>query len=285
MQADGSLHLDIVRKYVDTLISDGIEGLYVCGTTGEGQALTSQERKDTAAEFIQAADGRVPVAVHVGHNSLRDARALASHAAESGATAISAMLPTHTAGGPVETRADILAFIAEAAPEHPFVFYHMANNNPEGPAPLMEQALAKIPTVAGVKFTDSRIHELQACLEVGNGRLTMFFGMDEMLAGGLIAGAHSAIGSTYNFAAPLYLRVIDAVDRGDIAAATKHQATAARMIRAVLSHGNLSAQKEIMNLIGVECGPCRLPQPPLTNTARLSLAADLDQLGFHDWAR
>ncbi len=285
MREDGSLNLDIVGKYVEQLIDDGIGGLYVGGTTGEGQALTTRERMDAVGAFIGATNGRIPVAVHVGHNSLREARTLATHAADTGAAAISAMLPTHVGPGPVETIADSLAFVASAAPDLPFIFYHMASNGSVDIVELMRHAMIRVPSVAGVKFTDPRLHELQACLEVGADHLTVFFGVDEMLAGGLIAGAHSAIGSTYNFAAPLYLRVIEALGQGDIDTATRMQATAARMIRAIVSHGSLSAQKEVMSIIGIDCGPCRLPQSALSASQRAALRDSVSELGFHDWAR
>ncbi|NBR49409.1 N-acetylneuraminate lyase, partial [bacterium] len=70
MRDDGSLNLEVVGAVVDHLLNDGIVGLYVCGTTGEGHALTVAERRLVAEAYIEASDGRLPVIVHVGHNSL-----------------------------------------------------------------------------------------------------------------------------------------------------------------------------------------------------------------------
>ena len=94
MKEDGRLDLAKIPNVVEKLISEGINGLYVCGGTGEGASLTSDERKATANAFIQAASGRVPVIVQVGHNSLFEAQQLATHAARTGASAISAITPT-----------------------------------------------------------------------------------------------------------------------------------------------------------------------------------------------
>jgi N-acetylneuraminate lyase len=268
MRDDGSLNLEVVGAVVDHLLNDGIVGLYVCGTTGEGHALTVVERRLVAEAYIEASDGRLPVIVHVGHNSLHEARGLAEHAREVGATAISAMLPWHSAARDVETVVDSIAIIASGAPDLPFIFYHLPNNNE-----------------AAVKFTDSRTHILQSFLDIADGRLSVYFGVDEMLANGLFAGADVAIGSTYNFAAPLYRRIVDAVNNGDVKSARTEQTKAVRMIRMILSHGGLAAQKEMMGILGVDCGPTRLPHRALTAEQKRNLRVGLDELGFSGWIR
>ena len=95
MNSDGSLALSRVAPMVDRLISDGVSGLYVCGSTGEGPSLSTQERFEVAASFVSASRGRVPVVVQVGHNSLAEAATLAAHAERIGAQAISATPPSY----------------------------------------------------------------------------------------------------------------------------------------------------------------------------------------------
>lgn len=285
MYDDGSLNLEVVGTVVDHLVENGIVGLYVCGTTGEGHALTAVERRRVAEAYIDASDGRLPVIVHVGHNSLHEARGLAEHARDAGATAISAMLPWHVAAGDVETVVDCLELIASGAPDVPFIFYHLPDNNEIDVVDLVDHMIVSVPSVAAVKFTDSRTHVLQSFLDVADGRLSVYFGVDEMLASGLSAGASVAIGSTYNFAAPLYRRIVDAVDRGDVQSARSEQARAVRMIRMILSHGGLAAQKEMMGILGVDCGPTRLPHRALTADQQRALRVGLDDLGFAGWIR
>ena len=77
---DGAVNATVVGPMVEHLLQSGINGLYVCGSTGEGMSLSSDERKIVAEAYVQAADGRVPVIVQVGHNSLAEARQLAEHA-------------------------------------------------------------------------------------------------------------------------------------------------------------------------------------------------------------
>jgi len=285
MHDDGSINLEVVGEVVDHLVENGIVGLYVCGTTGEGHALTVLERRRVVEAYIAASVGRLPVIVHVGHNSLYEARGLAEHARDAGATAISAMLPWHVSASDVATVVDCLALIASGAPDLPFIFYHLPDNNEIDLVDLVDHMIVAVPSVSAVKFTDPRTHVLQSFLDVADGRLSVYFGVDEMLASGLFAGAGIAIGSTYNFAAPLYRRIIEAVDRGDVMAARSDQAKAVRMIRLILSHGGLAAQKEMMSVLGIECGPTRLPHRAMTAQQQVDLRAGLDFLGFAGWIR
>ena len=103
---------------------------------------------------------------------------------------------------------------------------------------------------------------LQECLALQS--FDIVFGYDELLLAGLTLGVKGAVGSTYNFAAPLYQRLIDAFERGDLVAARQAQLQSVRMIRTLQEFGFSRASKAMMSLIGVDCGPVRLPLKPMT---------------------
>ncbi|MEI7742694.1 MAG: dihydrodipicolinate synthase family protein [Chloroflexota bacterium] len=287
MHPDGRLNLDAVPAMVDRLIEDGITGLFVCGGTGEALSLTGAERMATAEAFMAAAAGRLPVIVHVGDNSLFAARDLAAHARAIGAAAISAMAPSYTRPQSIDDLISGLEVVAGGAPDLPFIYYHIPGKTglTLSVASMLGALGDRLPSLVAVKFSDTEIHELTACLDAAGGRYRVFFGCDEMLLSGLVAGATGAIGSTYNFAGPLYLRVIDAYRAGDTDAARRLQAEAARMVRVVLAHGGLSAQKAVMALSGMDCGPTRLPNPRLPVGQIGALQTELAAMGFFDWAR
>ncbi len=90
MHEDGSVNLAPIPAIVDRLVNNEVGGLYVCGSTGEGPALTSAERRDVREAYVNATAGRIPVVVHVGHASYWEARDLAKHAAAIGADALQA---------------------------------------------------------------------------------------------------------------------------------------------------------------------------------------------------
>jgi len=92
MRPDGGVDLSLVEKQAELLAGCGVVGAFVCGTTGEGPSLTVDERLRLAERWAQVARGRLKVVVHVGHLCLRDAAAMAAHAARVRADGI-AMLP------------------------------------------------------------------------------------------------------------------------------------------------------------------------------------------------
>jgi N-acetylneuraminate lyase len=287
MQPDGSLHLAMANPIVEHLIRTGISGLYVCGSTGEGPLLTSDERKATAAAYVEAAAGRLPVVVQVGHSSVVEARQLATHAQQIGATAISAVAPYYFKPGSVDVLADCLAEIAAGAPKLPFYYYHipLLTGVSFEMLELLGKVSAKVPTFAGIKYTAATVDEYQALLTAEDGRFDILFGRDEMFLSGLAVGAKGAVGSTFNFAAPLYRRLAAALERGDVVEARRCQGLSVAMIRVIVNHYRFHAGlKATMSLLGLDCGPNRLPNSPLKPAEVADMRRELEEIGFFEWA-
>jgi N-acetylneuraminate lyase len=287
MHEDGSLNLVRVGPIVEHLRNDGVSGLYVCGGTGEGASLTTDERMATAEAYVNTSDRTLPVIVHVGHNSLAEARKLAAHAQEIGADGISAMPPSVYTIDSVGQLVLCLTEIASAAPKLPFYYYHIPSLTGVDfdMVEVLRQCADRIPNLAGAKYSKPTVHEFQECLELRDRRLTIMFGCDEMLLSALAVGASAAVGSTYNFATPLYLRVMDAFARGDLEEAQRYQSYSVRMARVLYRYRGIPAFKASMRLIDVDCGPTRLPLVALTPSESEDLQKELDEIGFFEWGR
>lgn len=286
MQEDGSLNLARIPSIVDYLIGAGISGLYICGATGEGASLSNEERRAVATAYMKAASGRLTMIVQVGHNSLTEARDLASHAESIGADAISAMPPLCYKFTSVKTLIDCLAHISDAAPTLPLFYYHIPSvtNMNFDMVEFLREGGRRLSTLAGIKYTHSALDEYQACLQLDHQRFQMLYGRDEMLLSALSVGAKGAIGSTYNFAGPLYRKVIVAFERGDLDEARKYHSLAIEMVRVYLRYRGIPAFKAMMKFLGLDCGPNRLPIETLTPDEVESLKKDLNDIGFFDWA-
>lgn len=284
MHPDGSLNLEMVGPIVDYLQSTGISGLYVNGSTGEGVSMTSAERRQVAEAYVSANTGRLPLVVQVGHNSLRQSAELAVHAQSIGADVISACSPSYFKPDSVENLVDCMAETAAGAPDLPFYYYHIPRLTGADIDMLafLDQAKTRIPNLRGIKYSDTTAFEFQACIECGSGQFDVLWGCDEMLLSALAVGAKGAVGSTYNFAAPLYNRVIEAYAAGDMAEAQRWQLLSVQMVNVFAGYPFHSALKATMGLIGLECGPRRLPHVALTSEQIDSLRTDLDEIGFFD---
>ena len=287
LREDRSLHLEAIPPMVDRLADQGIAALYVLGSTGEGASLTFDERCAVADSFVYAASGRLPVIVQVGSESLMQARHLAAHASRVGADAISAVSPVYFKPDSVETLVASMAEIAGGAPELPFYYYHIPAVTGVGVSAVefLKLAEQRIENLRGVKFTSQNVFEFQTCVEYAQERLQIFWGLDEMLQYGLAAGAVAAVGSTYNFATAVYQRLLTAFAAGDMETVRQEQLRSQAIVRAFLPYGPRGAQKAIMKMIGLDCGPSRLPVPTLTQTQYAALERELRDIGFFEWIK
>lgn len=281
---DGSLNLDLVPVLVNKLIADGVSGVYICGTNGEGPNMTVEERMDIAEAYVKAVNKRILVLVHVGHTSIAESRKLAAHAARIGADAISSVAAFYFKPTSVQNLVDCMAAIASAAPDLPFYYYHMPALTGVGMDMVEFLALGEksIPNLAGIKYTASTLHEYQACLNYKGGKYEVLFGYDEMLLPALAVGAEGAIGSTYTFAAPIYLDIIKLYQADDMAGARALQAKVVEFIRCIIKHPSIAAQRAIMKMLGTDMGNPRLPLVALSEAAFETLRTDLEAIGFFD---
>src|SRR3989442_15953942 len=111
---------------------------------------------------------------------------------------------------------------------------------------FLGRAPERIPTLAGLKFTNPDLMAYQFCLRADDGRWDVPFGMDENFLGALAMGARGAVGSGFNFAAPVYQRLLKAFAAGDQTAAREAQFRGARLVRLLAGFGYLAAAKAVM---------------------------------------
>jgi N-acetylneuraminate lyase len=287
MLDNGDLNLVKVPSIVNQLINEQIKGFFVCGSTGEGPSLTTEERQKVTAAYVDASAGRVPLIVHVGHNSLRDAQTLATHAQDIGADAISLVPPSYFKPKSIEALISFMAEVAGCAPNLPFYYYHIPGITDVNidVVELLRVGGERIPTMAGIKYSKTTVYEMQACVEMDNGRFNVLFGSDEMLLSGLCGGAHGAIGSTFNFAAPLYNKIVDAFAKNDITEAQRLQGLAVQMVNVIMRFDGQPSLKAMMSLVGLDCGPSRLPLVTLKPFEVDKLRRDLEAIDYFEWGR
>eukprot|EP01116_Phalansterium_solitarium_P001759 TRINITY_DN11574_c0_g1_i1.p1 TRINITY_DN11574_c0_g1~~TRINITY_DN11574_c0_g1_i1.p1 ORF type:complete len:327 (-),score=73.33 TRINITY_DN11574_c0_g1_i1:64-1008(-) len=275
--ADGSVDLSAIAPYAQWLCKSGVEGVFVNGTTGEGQSLTTEERKATARAWAQAAPPGFKVIVHVSHTSIAESRQLAAHAQEIGAWGVGALAPFFFKPKSIAELVADCAQIASAAPDLPFYYYHIPSITGVNFAMIdLLKAItpAVIPNFAGIKYTWESLMDFNFCRRFDNGRFNMLFGRDEMYLGALAFGSTGAVGSTYNYMAPLFVRMRAAFESGNVAEAQRLQSLANDVIQLVSDTGSyFSGAKAVIEYLGVV---------PVTSTVRHPLstisAAKRDEL-------
>ena len=288
LNADGSINLAMVEKQAEHLIKIQVPTVFINGSTGESSSLTVDERLALAVRWFEVVkDTPLSIVVHVGANCLADSKALAAQAEKLGAAAISAVSPSYFKPRSVDVLIDCAAEIAAAAPRTPYYHYDipaLTGINLSMPD-FLAQAPARIPTLAGLKFTNPDLMAYQFCLRVDGGAWDLPWGVDEFMLGALAMGAKGAVGSGFNFAAPIYNRLMAAFAAGDMATAREEQFRGVQLIQLFAGLGYMAAAKAAMKMLGVDVGPARLPNANLTSEQTKKLHGDLEAMGFFEWVR
>jgi len=282
MFVDLQINLKRIDDQAQLLIRNNVCGVYICGSTGEGMSLTIDERMAMAAHWQQVAKNDLRVVVNVGHTSINDCRALAVHAAKTGVYAISAMPPCYYKPVTIEDLVEFYSQIASAAPNVPFYAYHTPGLTGVNfkMTQFLEIAAKKIPSLTGIKYNHNDFMDYAQCCSFDNGKYNIVFGVDEMLLASLPYGTAGAIGSTYNYAAPLYHDLIKAFVANDCHRAVALQAKSIAIVNILIKFSPFATGKSIMRLVGVDCGPVRTPLRNLTSDQLVQLASDLENIGF-----
>ena len=199
--------------------------------------------------------------------------ALAAHARKAGAAAIAVMAPSYFKPATIQDLIDFCAPIAAEADPLPFYFYDIPGMTGVRlrMSEFLYQARFRIPTLCGLKYSNDDLLELQECVRLDHGAFDVLFGSDECLLAGLCLGIRGAVGSTYNFAAPVYQRLMQAFEKHDLETARAVQGKSIDLIKTLGEFGFLAASKSVMAMLGVDCGPVRPHCRNLTLEQRLAL--------------
>lgn len=257
--------------------------VFVGGTTGECSSLTVEERNALTQRWVEVANGTaMRVVVHVGTNCLADAKALAKQAQELNVAAVAALAPNYFKPKTLDVLVEWCAEIAAAAPGLPFYFYDIPSmTGVTFPMiDFLEAAAVRIPNLAGAKFTNPDLTMFQRILHLRDGRFDVLWGTDEYLLAALTLGGAGAVGSSYNFLAPHFHRLIADYECGNLTAARAAQFQAVQVITTLFHHGYLSAAKEVLRMRGADLGGVRLPNANMNAEQTASLRRELIALGI-----
>ena len=284
MNSDGSINLNAIEKQAEFYSLNNLAGVFVCGTTGESMSLSMAERLEIAERWCKSADKTLKVIVHVGENCIEACKKMAYHSQKSGAYGIGMIAPSFFKPASVDILVDYCSKVAASAPELPFYYYHMPSMTGVNFSMIsfLEKASAKIPNLAGIKYTYEDLMDYYLCRTFEGGRFDILFGRDEILLCGLALGAKGAVGSTYNFAAPLYHQLINEFKSGNLDKARQLQQKSMEMIRILACVGCsfLAASKALMKEFGIDCGTVRLPLYEINSQQYGSMMNQLEQVGF-----
>jgi len=289
LNSDNTVKLDTVKPLVDFTLDRGVRGFYVCGSTGEGIALTPTERmKMTEAVFDvcknrKTVDGKDPdVIVHVASPYVFEAFELAKHAEKMGANAISSLAPNFSAAHGPNEMLDYYKRLADTT-SLPVLIYAtpLLMNSAGSMQDFMKKAM-EIDNIIGLKYTDTFYYQLDRIRKVNGGDINILNGPDETLLAGLAMGADGGIGSTYNICPEKFVKIYELYNEGNIVEARKVQSEVNDIISVLVSSrgGYLIAAKNAMKLLGIDVGCRAWPGMAYGSEDMKALEAALKKVGF-----
>ncbi len=256
--AEGKFHTDAFERLLERCYAAGVDGVYVCGQTGEGLQQSAAQRQRVAEVAVKHSPKDKTVIVHTGAMSTAEAVDLTKHAARIGAHAVSALPPIGN-----YSFAEVKAYYTAiaAASDIPLLIYYFPAYAPSVNTLDLILDLCAIPNVCGLKFTANDLFLLS---EVKKSGATVFYGTDEMLIAGLAMGADGGIGSFYNVAPELFVRLWTLARKGEWEQARAMQQQINEMIGIGLRFPVHPAVKAMVARRGIDCGKCLPPRRSLT---------------------
>ncbi len=288
MKTDGSLNLEIIPAYYEMLKANQVAGAFICGSTGEGVSLTTKEKMAMATAWAAATrhDSNFKVITLLGGTSLEDCRELALQAREEGLYAVAFTAPFYFKPADVHMLARACEVVAAVVPGMPFYYYHIPVLTGVGfpMIDLLKAVDGRIENFAGIKYTHEDFMDFLSCMSFKDGQYDMLWGRDENMLSALVLGAKGAVGSTFNYAAPLYHQMMQSFVQGNLQKARALQQQSIDMIRLLGKFGGIATGKAYMKLIGIDCGEFRLPVKNMDAEAFARFRKEVEQLNFSSFS-
>jgi N-acetylneuraminate lyase len=276
--ADGKISDSVTRKLVRHLISQGVSGFYLSGSTGEGFLQSIEERQSLLEIVMDEVKKEVPVIAHVGAMDTDTAVQLTKHAYSAGATAVSAVTPFYYKHGSEQIMRHYID-ITEAA-DIPLIAYHFPDVTGSKQSASFYKELSQVDGVIGLKFTSTNVFEMQQIMDVCGEDFLMFNGPDEICLAGLTMGAIGAIGSTYNIMPAKFTELYNLFKQDDINGARAIQYEVNRVINELLKYDFIAFEREILRLQGFDVGAPRKPIQQLNDAQRADIYETAKRFSF-----
>ncbi|MBT3380282.1 MAG: hypothetical protein HN742_21110 [Lentisphaerae bacterium] len=271
----GEPDLDMQARLVDFHASNGLAGLYLCGSTGEGPMLSNDARKLLTRNAVDVAGDRLKIIAHVGHTCTDDAVELAEAAEADGAHAVSSVHPIYYSYNDEREHRHYKA-IADAVSVPMIIYAHPIMTGKEMSAEHLLR-LFEVENILGVKYTGMDFYSMRNISDQIPKDHIILSGSDERMVQGLVFGTSGAIGTTENLLPGPFSEMYTRFQNDDIRWVMDMQQQINALIRFLLTKGGLTYFKAAMRYVGFDCGPAKLPFKQLTEQEYTDFAREMEQ--------
>ena len=277
---DGSVNYAKLEELINKQIEDGVDGLVICGTTGESATLTEKEHMDVIRESVKFVNGRVPVIAGTGSNCTQTAIEMSKEAEEYGADGLLLVSPYYnkaTAEGMYEHFAD-----TANAVNIPVVLYNIPGRAGVNIEPETVYRLAKdVKNIVAVKEASGNISNIAKIAALtADLDFDIYSGNDDQVVALCAMGGKGVISVVSHIIPKEMQDLVMSFRNGDAKKALEIQNKYLSLINTLFIDVNPIPVKEAMNLLGYEVGGYRKPLTPMSDAHREILRKELMNTGL-----
>ncbi len=267
----------VAKDLIDLHLSQGADGFYILGSTGEGIVMSREERERMCEISVRHVNGRKPIICHIASINFEEAVALARHAEKAGADAIASIPPTilHYTADDIYNYYKKLA----ASVSIPVIVYYFPGAQ-SSMSPELIAKICEIDNVTGVKWSANNYYGMMHLKDITHGEIDIFNGPDEMLIQGLAAGADAGIGATYNPMLPEYVKIYKYFKEGNMEKALESQMNVIRVINSMIKYEVIPSVKYATSLLGFDVGNATFPMKALSDEEKVAFEKEIRAVGW-----
>lgn len=254
---NGAVNFDALGRLIESQISDGIDAICICGTTGETSTLSMREHIATVEYCVKKVDHRVKVVAGAGSNDTSAAVYLAQHAQDSGADAVLLVTPYYNKASQTGLIRHY-EYIADRV-DLPIILYNVPSRTGVSIAAETYQVLAQNPKINGVKEASGNFSLLAHTRSICPSDFYIWSGNDDQVVPMMSLGAKGVISVASNIVPQLMVKMSHLCLEGRFEEASKLQLEHMDLIDALFVEVNPIPIKAALDLLGKEAGPLRLP--------------------------
>ena len=278
MNPDESINFDRLGQIIDNQIENGTDAIVICGTTGESATMTDQEHVDCIEYAVKRVNGRVPVIAGAGSNHTSYAVWMSKEAKRVGADALLHVTPYYNKTSQTGL---IRHFNAVAdATDLPIILYNVPSRTGVNITPATYRELAKHPNIVAAKEASGNISQIAQIAQACGDELDLYSGNDDQIVPLLSLGTKGVISVLSNIMPRETHDICRLFFEGKIAESRALQLKLLPLINALFSDVNPIPVKEAMNMMGWECGECRLPLVSMQPQAKEHLRVLMQEQGL-----
>lgn len=277
---ENGVDYDAFGKLIDWQIEQGINGLVVAGTTGEGFTLSDEEHREVLAYAVKKINGRVPCIAGTGSNDTAYAIELTQYACSIGCDAMLVVTPYYnkaTQKGLVK----MFNAIADASTK-PIIVYNIPSRTGVNIEPATFVELAKHPRIAAIKEASGNLSKMVEEFALLDGSLDIYSGNDDQIVPTLSMGGKGVISVLSNIMPKETVAICDAFFAGDVAKAAKMQCQYLPLIQSLFCEVNPIPVKAALAAMGKMEGYIRLPLTEMEEEHREKMVSIMRDFGLVD---